>query len=293
MEQFTVEKDGFCGFLHQPDRDAYPGKALIVVGGSEGNDNIPLHLGEKFAQNGITALGLCFWNVPGLPGDLTEVPLESVEAAVQYLAKRGYEKIGMYGISKGGELTLLAASLLPQITCAVAVSPLHCVMEGITGNSSILKKHTSGHSSWTWRGREIPFAPGHTTIMGIKLGVLRRFLTEGQMDMRFLYEKALDEAPEEAVIPVERINGPVLLLSSSQDAMWPSSRACRAVKQRLAAHHFAHPVQWQEYEKASHILVPMETPTLKAFRVERKYPAECRQSREDAFAKTLAFLRSW
>ena len=293
MEQFTVERDGFHGFLHRPQNDQYPGKALIVVGGSEGNDNIPVHLGEKFAQSGLTTLGLCYWNVPGLPTDLTQIPIESIEAAVKRLLKLGYNKVGMYGISKGGELTLLASSLLPQITCVVAVSPLQCVMEGITGNGSILKKQTSGHSSWTWRGKELPFAPCRTSRLGIKMGVLRGLLTRGQMDMRFLYSAALDQAPAEAAIPVEQINGSVLLLSAAEDSMWPSSRACSEVKKRLEAHEFRYPVQWQEYEKASHILVPMETSMLKSFRVERKFPEECRQSRQDAFQKTLAFLRRW
>ena len=42
MERFTVEKDGLFGFLHLPGRhvEAYSGKALIVLGGSE----------EAFAQ---------------------------------------------------------------------------------------------------------------------------------------------------------------------------------------------------------------------------------------------------
>ena len=41
-ERFTVERDGFHGFLHRPERDRFPGKALIVVGGSEGDEAIPL-----------------------------------------------------------------------------------------------------------------------------------------------------------------------------------------------------------------------------------------------------------
>ena len=42
MERFTVEQDVFFGFLHLPERhvEAYSGKALIVLGGSE----------EAFAQ---------------------------------------------------------------------------------------------------------------------------------------------------------------------------------------------------------------------------------------------------
>ena len=75
MERFTVEQDGFFGFLHLPERhvEAYSGKALIVLGGSEGNENIPRNLGARFAREGIAALGLCYWNVPGLPDELIEV----------------------------------------------------------------------------------------------------------------------------------------------------------------------------------------------------------------------------
>lgn len=54
VKQFTVEKDGFYGFLHTPDHDGFPGKAIIVVGGSEGNDNIPLSVGAMFAEAGIS-----------------------------------------------------------------------------------------------------------------------------------------------------------------------------------------------------------------------------------------------
>ena len=94
-------------------------------------------------------------------------------------------------------------------------------------------------------------------------------------------------------IAVERINGPVLLASPSHDAMWPSDEACRIVERRLAEHGHPFEVTRLSYEHASHILVPMDTPSLRLFRVERSRPEACRQSREDAFAKTLAFLARW
>ena len=293
MEQFTVAGDGFHGFLHRPERDQYPGRAVIVVGGSEGNDHIPVEMGKLFADSGLTALGLCYWNVPGLPGELYDVPVESVEKAARWLLDHGFQKVAMYGISKGGELTLTAASLLPEIGCVVAVSPLQCVMEGITGSGSMLKKGLAGHSSWTWRGKPLPYAPGNASRLAIKLGVMRRFLTQRQMNMSFLYERALGGAPAEAVIPVERIRGPVLLIAAEHDTMWPSAAACRAVEARLGEHGFPYPVKRLEYPLASHILVPLETDARRAFRVEREHPGECAASCADAFQKTLEFLREW
>ena len=33
--EFTLKKDGFIGALYQPERDEYPGKAVIMFSGSE------------------------------------------------------------------------------------------------------------------------------------------------------------------------------------------------------------------------------------------------------------------
>ena len=143
--------------------------------------------------------------MPGLPDELIEVSIEPIERAVAYLRQRGFDRVGIYGISKGGELALLAASLMPQITCVVAISPLACAMPGITGNKSLAGKGLSDRSSWTWRGEPVPCARGGGRLP--YLGIIRRIVTERQLDMRFVYERIVERAPKEAWIAVERING--------------------------------------------------------------------------------------
>ena len=49
-------------------------------------------------------LGICYWNVDGLPKELVRVPVDPFEKAILWLKNKGYEKIIMYGISKGAEL---------------------------------------------------------------------------------------------------------------------------------------------------------------------------------------------
>ena len=296
MECLTVEHDGFHGFLHEPPSGSgqavrFAGKALIVLGGSEGNENIPRNLGARFACEGLTALGLCYWNAPGLPGELVEVPVESVERACRFLLGRGYGRVGVYGISKGGELALLAASLIPELTCAVALSPVDHVMPGITGSGSMATKAVSDRSSWTWRGAPLPCAPGGKRLPYV--GIMRRLIAERQLDMRFVYERILEGAGEESAIKVEHINGPVLLISPGHDTMWPSDEACRRIELRLRVQGHADKVGHLAYEHASHIMVPMETGMLRMFREERRFPQECAASREDAFKQTLAFLEHW
>jgi len=50
MERTTVENEGFAGIWHKADNEYDPKKALIVIGGSEGNENIPLNVGECFLK---------------------------------------------------------------------------------------------------------------------------------------------------------------------------------------------------------------------------------------------------
>lgn len=220
-----------------------------------------------------------------------EVPVESVERAVGRLRARGFGKVGVYGISKGGELALLAASLIPAVSCAVALSPLDHVMPGITGNGGLASKGVSERSSWTWRGSPLPCAPGGTRMP--YAGIVRRLLAERQLDMRFVYERMLEGATEGSAIKVERIGGPVMLVSPERDAMWPSDDAARRIEERLRAHDHPWEVERLTYKHASHIMVPLETGALKLFREEREHPRECAASRADAFGRTLAFLERW
>ena len=57
MEYVTVAQEGFYGLYHVPVKDHDPKKVVIVVGGSEGNENIPMNVGAMFARCGIAALG--------------------------------------------------------------------------------------------------------------------------------------------------------------------------------------------------------------------------------------------
>ena len=91
MEYVTVAQEGFYGLYHVPVKDHDPKKVVIVVGGSEGNENIPMNVGAMFARCGIAALGICYWNVDGLPKELVRVPVDPFEKAILWLKNKGYE----------------------------------------------------------------------------------------------------------------------------------------------------------------------------------------------------------
>ena len=286
MEYVTVAQEGFYGLYHVPVKDHDPKKVVIVVGGSEGNENIPMNVGAMFARCGIAALGICYWNVDGLPKELVRVPVDPFEKAILWLKKKGYEKIIMYGISKGAELALLCASLMPDICGVVALSPMHCIWGGMYGNKSMASKTFSSASEFTYRGKDFPCMTAH-----LKYGpAIRNLILHQQFELSYIYEEPLKHFDEDTAIHVENIQGNILFIYAKEDLMWPSKEAVAYMVNRLEKHRFAFRVDVLEYEKASHILVPLNPSKLKMFKIERQYPEDCRRSREDAFHKTIKWI---
>ncbi|MFA4912900.1 MAG: acyl-CoA thioester hydrolase/BAAT C-terminal domain-containing protein, partial [Burkholderiaceae bacterium] len=68
-------------------------------------------------------------------------------------------------------------------------------------------------------------------------------------------------AVKRARIAVERIAGPVLLLSAGDDGYWPSSDYAREVAQRLHDAGHAHVVRHVDYPHAGHALQAPTVPT--------------------------------
>ena len=168
-----VRKEGFEGIL-------YPGngrkdKVLIVMSGSNGGMALTRQEAEFYHRNGIPALALALFRTGQTPKDLSRVPVEYVERAVRWLKKQGYQRIGIDGTSKGSEMALVAASMFPEISCVIVRVPSHFVSEGLSGSGA--GKAPSGTSCWSWRGKELPYAPYRSRSFNI----LRMFLEEKEM----------------------------------------------------------------------------------------------------------------
>ena len=57
------------------------------------------------------------------------------------------------------------------------------------------------------------------------------------------------------MIPVENIAGPVLLISGTDDQIWPSGDFCAAIMARLKQAQFPHEVKHLSIEKGGHMSV--------------------------------------
>jgi len=110
------------------------------------------------------------------------------------------------------------------------------------------------------------------------------------------------QAVERATIPVENMRGPILLVSGTDDRMWPSSELADIALRRLEAHRHPFPFRHIKYPGAGHlILVPYWPLTVRdvGLRVEGfagylysqgGTPKADAEAGVDAWPKTLGFL---
>lgn len=110
-QKFRVDTDGFFGELFVPEEDKFPGKLLICFSGSDGGIEVTRLLAGVFQSRGLTVLALAYVLKEGLEQQFAAIPIELLEAAAKRMHDMGYEKVGVWGISKGAELALTAGSL--------------------------------------------------------------------------------------------------------------------------------------------------------------------------------------
>ena len=183
---------------------------------------------DKFLEAGYAFLALEYFGGPTTPSQLDRISLEGVHTAILEAAqdpKIDSKRIALIGGSKGAELALLLASKYDDITCVVGIVPCQAVFPALT-----LSAETS---SWMYQGKKVPFVP--MPWAAVPAATSR--------DLRKAFTIMLEDttAVEAARIEVEKINGPILLVSATKDEMWPSTEMSKEVIARLESKKFSHP----------------------------------------------------
>lgn len=212
--------------LFLPDT-AHDAPVVIAVGGSEGGLGTGNANGELLAPHCLAVLGLAYFKEDGLPATLDHIPLEYFTEAIDFLETvPGIDasRIGFVGGSRGAELALQFAAREPRIRSLVATTPSSVAWSGRT---------TSG-SAWTLGEQDLP-----SLSLGPDNGA-------PQVE-RFKAALADKEKVRIAMPALERINGPVLLVSAANDEVWPSYAMSQDVVAYLGSHNFAHPVMHRTF----------------------------------------------
>ncbi len=277
MTKTTVKENGFEGVLFSGDESK--DKVLIVMSGSNGGMKLTKQCAKFYHHNGIPALALALFGTKGTQPYLDRVPIEYVE----WLKKQGYQRIGIDGTSKGSEIALISASMFSDISCVIARVPSYFVSEGLTGKKK--NKGPSGTSCWSYKGKELPYAPYKTREFNIP----KMFMQEKEIHI-ITFNKDKDIKPE-SIINVERIKAPILLLSSKNDTVWPSYDSCLYIEKILTKVDFPYPYKHIAYNQISHaLLTDMPFVYKLAFKTERENAKQCTKEREQLKKELLIWI---
>ncbi len=249
LVRVPLDKDGMHGFLYYPAGGGpFPG--VLILGGSNGG--LYEWLAQAMASKGFAVLTLAYFNYPGLPAELVEIPLEYFHRAAAWMKEQRMirpGRIGLVGGSKGGELALLLASRYDDFQAVVAWTPAAHVWEGLS--QAYFAKDYVPRSSWSFGGRPLPFVEFKSTPKDKEkelAGDLTSFIALHKRAMR---ENAADVL-EKAAIPVEKIRAPILLITGTEDQTWPADDFCRAIVDRLEKARFPYDIRHVSHPGAGH-----------------------------------------
>lgn len=215
---------------------------VVVIPGSGGSYLPDEHL-FGLVRSGYDALSVAYVGKRGLPNKIEQVSLEYLEKTILLVKKRfPKRKIVLLGISKGAEYVLTFASEYDITDGIVCYSPSCIVLPNHVG----LEKNEPQKSSWTFNGKEIPFA--ELDFFNDEAGMI----TYG----RYI-EPVLDDAEEltKSRIKVENIKCNVLLLSGENDLVWPATRMSNLIQSKIKEGDIKINVEHISYKNCGHQFV--------------------------------------
>ncbi|RMO16024.1 Acyl-coenzyme A thioesterase AcoT [Pseudomonas cichorii] len=245
-----IREDGLVGTLFMPAGDG-PHPAVMVLNGSGGGINEAR--AALYASRGYAALALAYFKAPGLSKYISNTPLEYFQQALLWMRrelKPAQDFIALSGQSRGGELVLLLGSLFPDLVSAVIGYVPSALVHG--GQAAADPAIGRDGPAWLYRGQPLDHLWNNNRTASWEARDAGRRNAESILT-------ALDDpdAVARVAIEVERIRGPVILLSGTDDAAWPSSLFGRMVEQRLKEHQHPWPVEHLDFQDAGHaILLP-------------------------------------
>ncbi|MEM7162222.1 MAG: acyl-CoA thioester hydrolase/BAAT C-terminal domain-containing protein [Bacteroidota bacterium] len=216
--------------------------AIVLIGGGEWGD----YWAQEFAKADYAGFSLDYMGHEGLPMLLEEIPLEYFQEAIKWLkVRKGIRpnKVVLMGASRNAELSLLIASYFPEsVDGVIAYCPSSVSWSNTVHpfNSDLIKP------SWTFEGEAIPFVP------------MQKFKGNESVHIETLeywMKPLLDSSiAEENAIRIERIKGPILLLSGRDDKVWPASFMSDMMAKRLIDSSFLFDFQNIQYDNAGHLI---------------------------------------
>ena len=268
--------EGFHGILY-PAGDRLD-KVIITLSGSVGGMEHAEKMAKFHVSQGMPALALAYFGTAQTGKWLSGIPLSYIGNAIHWLKEKGYGKIAIEGISKGAEYAAAAAVKYPEISCVILKAPSYFYSEGL------VQKAPSGTSCWKDGDSELPFTPYKLRAFNMKKQLLR------ERELNLLPLNTGKDVTEASLIPIEKINGPVLLLSTRADTIWPSADSGNQLEARLENAGFPYAHRHIVFDHMSHLMFENANKKVRLlFKSERHFPKECARER----SRMGELVRQW
>lgn len=266
-----IEHPELVGTLYLPAGEP-PHPTVVVVGGSEGgfpNDRVPKALASGTGDiDGMAVLSLAYFGVKDLPDSLEEIPLEYFQTAFEWLEERSETRtpVGVFGWSRGGELALKLGARFDAVSPVVAYAPSSHRFLGIPDGSR------SGDPAWLWNDEPLPYVSYRFSLRYVAKTVWR-WLRADALALEPVYRAGIRKASEDdltaAAIPVEDIDGPLLVVGGQDDRMWPAVEFCERIEERIDDENGFESLT---YEGVGHVVGTPQSPTVEVDTTEGFVP---------------------
>ena len=202
---------------------------IVGLGGSEGGNawtsDYWKKTREQFIEKGYAFLAIGYFGCKNTPAILNKIAIDDVHNALLEASKNkkiNKKKIAIVGGSRGADLALLIGSYYKDIKCVVGLVSSHAVFPGHTREFN--------SSCWTFQGKELPFIPVNDEAVPFLI----------KRNLRGSFEAMLKDtiAEDKALIKIENIQGPILLISATKDEICPSTPMAEKMITRLKSFNF-------------------------------------------------------
>lgn len=209
-----------------------PRPVIITLGGSEGGDSSARRTAPILASMGYAVVGYPYYSpayngdkpqFPSLPQAFADIPLDRIELVLDEIERHpnlDINRVGLHGVSKGGEFVLAVASRIDRFKAVVAIVPSDVIWEGWGAGSGPT-------SSFSFREESLPFVPYKG--MGEAIAKMQR---GEKANIRIPHDAgraAFPDRVEPARIQVENIHAAVMVVGGEKDELWDSGGMCRNI----------------------------------------------------------------
>lgn len=254
-------------------------KVVIVLSGSDGGLEHASKHARFLADNNIPSFALALFKTKHTGKELNEVPVERVATLISWLQEKGYKKIGIDGTSKGTEYSLLAALQYPEISCVILKTPSYFYSEGLSNGQP------TGECCWSKEGKSLPFTPYKER----KINMLK--LLWKAKEFNILEVNTGKKINPDSIIPIEKLQVPILMFSTKVDTIWPSYEACEYMIKRLEENNYAYPYKHIAFEHMSHMMLEYCGKEIKYFvKSEKEDPVACYRERDIMGEETVKWI---